>query len=176
MAEIISVLTYLGITPDKIFPLLVLGGAIIWFGYKFISPIKKSVIKINNALIEIQTIFNFHGIDLKHHLVEAPGSPLQPTVYGKQLIQESGLERILNDQASFLKEELVKKLPKNYAEYDIQENSRALLIELKDKEIMSPVKKYAYDNGLKLDVILRVGGLWLRDDFLGKPRQTKSDE
>lgn len=25
-------------------------------------------------------------------------------------------------------------------------------------------------NGLDVEVILRVGGLWLRDDFLGQPR------
>ena len=163
-------------TPDKTFPLLLLGGVIIYFGYKFISPIKKSVARITNACIEIQTVFENSGVPLRHHLVEAPGSPLQPTEYGKQLIEDSGLTKILNDKKDFLKTELNKILPPGNTEYDVQEKARELLLRLKNEEIMTPVKKYAYDNGLNVDIILKTGGLWLRDDFLSIPRKIQQEK
>lgn len=176
MEAIISIATFLGLTPDKVFPLFLTAGAALWVCYKFIAPIKKSVARITNACIEIQTIFEACGIPLKHHLVEAPGSPLQPTAFGEQLIKDSGLKKILDDQSSFLKAELSKKVSEKDTEYDVQEKARSLLIELKNIEMMNPVKKYAYDNGLDVDIILKAGGLWLRDDFLGKQRAIKKDE
>ena len=176
MEAIIGALTYLGLTPDKVLPLCLTAGVALWIGYKFIAPIKKSVARITHACIEIQTIFGSHGISLQHHLVEAPGSPLQPTIFGEKLIKESGLEKILNDQNSFLKTELAKRVSQKYTEYDVQEKARSFLLDLKETDIMNQVKKYAYDNGLDIDVILKAGGLWLRDDFLGKSRAVKKDE
>jgi len=174
--DILGWLTYLGITRDRITPLLLLVIAIGFVVYKLLKPVKKSVSRITNACIEIQTALEDRGVSLKHHLVESPGSPVAPTEYGEQLIKESGLEKILDEKANFLTGELKKKLPENYTEYDIQEKSRETLIGLKDNEIMNPVKKYAYENGLKLDLILRVGGLWLRDDFIGRKRQVNKTE
>ncbi len=174
--DIVAWLNYLGLTRDRIAPFLLLIAAIIWIVYKFTHPVKKSVTRITNACIEIQTVIENSGVVLRHHLVESPGSPVAPTDYGKQLIHDSGLEKILDDQTSFLKEELKKKLPEKYTEYDVQEKARELLAELKENEMMNPVKKYAYDNGLNADLILRVGGLWLRDDFMGKKRQVNSTD
>jgi hypothetical protein len=176
MPDIISTLTYLGITHDRALPFLVLIIAMVAISYKATNPIKKSVRGIKNAIIEIQTIMAQSGATLRHHLLETPGSPVAPTEYGRNLIVESGLEKILNDRTDFLKAELQKKLPISQTDYDVQESARALLLELKANEIMNPVKKYAFDNGIDVDLILRVGGLWLRDDFLGRERTVHSVE
>jgi len=171
LGQVIDVLKYLGITPEQSFPLLILGLVIIGVLHKFISPIQKSVTRITHACIEIQTVFGGQGVVLRHHLIETAGSPLQPTEYGKQLIIDSGLEWVLNKDKDFLKGELMKILAENPSEYDVQEKARELLITLKDHPIMSAVKKYAYDNGLDVALILKAGGLWLRDDFLGEKRR-----
>ncbi len=171
-ADFVNLAQFLGLTPSSIFPLILLGGVVIWVGYKFISPIKKSIRRISNACIEIQTIFENNGTVLRHHLVEAPGSPLQPTPYGEKLIKESGLEKILDEQKGVLIAELKKQLAESPTEYDVQEKARGLLIAQKDDSIMNPVKEYAYKNGLNVEIILKAGGLWLRDDFLSTPRQT----
>jgi hypothetical protein len=170
MNEIISILEYFGITADQVVPLGILGGVILWAGYKHLKPIKKSISRITNACIEIQSIFEEKGIPLRHHLIEAPGSPLHPTEYGEKLIIESGLKKILDERKDFLIEELKKRVGENKTEYDVQEKARALLVELKESALMNPVKSYAYDNGINVDFILKAGGLWLRDDFLGNPR------
>lgn len=173
--DIVTVAQYLGLTPSTLFPLIILGGVILWVGFKFVSPISKSVKRITNACIEIQTVMSSSGNVLRHHLVEAPGSPLQPTQYGKTLISESGLEKILNDEKESLKERLTVFLNGVDTEYDVQEKARDLLVSLKDTPMMASVKNYAYQHGLNVEMILKSGGLWLRDDYLGEERKVKSD-
>lgn len=173
--DIIATLNYFGLTPDKIIPVILIG-LFIWFFFsksltKFLKPINKSLRQITNAIIEIQTIFKQRwDIELDHKLLEAGGSPLRPTEYGAQLIRESGLEKILNEQKELLFSKLKEELPENYTEYDVQEMSRQVLLKMKTDPIINPVKTYAYQNAIDVDMILRVGGLWLRDDFLGQPR------
>lgn len=172
----IAALNYLGLTPDQVFPLLVAGVAILYVIHRMISPVKKSLTRITNACIEMQTIVERDGAILHHHLVEAPGSPLSPTAYGVKLITESGLKDILDTQKAHLKKELQKRLPASYGEYDVQEAARTMLVAMNEDSMMGPVKQYAYENGLNADVILRAAGLWLRDDFLGNERQTSAWE
>lgn len=172
----IAVLNYLGLTADKVFPLVIAGLTLFFFLYRMIAPIRKSLTRITNACIEMQTIAETGGAILHHHLVEAPGSPLGPTPYGVTLITESGLKDILDSRKEDLKKELQKRLPKNYTDYDVQENARAMLIENKEEAWMNPVKEYAYKNGLNVDIILRAGGLWLRDDFLGNERHISNSD
>ena len=175
LSSFVAVATYLGLTADKLIPLLLVAGVALYIGYRFFAPVRKSMTRISNACIEIQTVMEAGGVALRHHLVEAPGSPLRPTEYGKTLIRDSGLEKVLDEQKVFLKEELMKKLSGSKTEYDVQEKARELLIELKEKEIFDPVKKYAYQNGTNVDIILKAGGLWLRDDFLGNPREANKE-
>lgn len=160
--------------------------AIIWKGKTEIAktvkeeltPFKNTGSNLVNAVTEVQTILRskFNGINIAHNLVERSGSPLSPTEYGAELIKNSGLEKILDDNRDFLCTKLKASLPNNYTEYDVQENARSLLLELKDGAILNPVKNWIYENPTDIEIILKVGGLWLRDDFLKKPRSINSAE
>jgi len=168
----LNLLREYGFTKDNT-PLLVLALVLFLYIDRVISPVKKSITRVTNAVIEIQTTLRnrMRGITLEHSLVEAPGSPLQPTELGRKYIIESGLEKILNEEKSMLKEKIELLLVGlEPTEYDVQEKAREVLISLKDDPLMNPVKEYAYQNGLDVDIILRAGGLWLRDDYLGKQR------
>lgn len=169
--DILGWLNYLGITPDKLLPLAILAFLGVLFLNNKLNPLNKAVRRISNAIIEIQTIFKTVGIPLTHLLTEAPGSPLRPTDWGVKLIQESGLEKILNENKERFVNELKNSLPKDFTEYDVQETARNVLISLKNDPIINPIKEYAYKNALDIDIILSTGGLWLRDDFLGQPRK-----
>lgn len=175
IGDFLNSLAYLGLTADKMVPLLLVTGFALYFVNKSLAPIKKSIAQITNACIEIQTIFGIHGIDLKHCLVETSGSPLKLTKYGAQLIKDSGLEKILNDNKETLCDQLKARLKEGYTEYDVQENARNILVGLKDDSIMKPVKEYVYNHPMDITIILRAGGLWLRDDFLKKPRETADE-
>jgi len=150
--------------------------AIIWKSKGEISSAIKEALspfrEMGNAIVEIQTILRqkFESVAINHTLVEKGSSPLNPTEYGVSLIRDSGLEDVLNQNREILRTKLSASLPKDYTEYDVQERARQLLLALKDDPIMNQVKIWVYNNPTDIDTILRVGGLWLRDDFLGKSR------
>lgn len=141
---------------------------------KELSIFKKIVTNATNAIIEMQTILKskFKGLDIVHNLIESGSSPLNPTEYGAKLIKDSGLEKILNDNKEFLCTKLKASLPRDYTEYDAQERARDLLLLLRNDPILNPVKEWVYNNPIiDIETVLRVGGLWLRNDFLNQPRK-----
>jgi len=118
--DILSLLQYFGITADKITP-FVLFGVVFW--YLFLRSIQSKLGKITHAITEVQSILRTLGHDTKH-LVEAPGSPVQPTEYGARLLKESGLVIILDSK----KEELIGEL-KNYCQSNIRLTTYKKLLE-----------------------------------------------
>lgn len=169
--DVVGLLSYLGITADKLGPFLIFGFIMGFYIYQNLKPINKILKRVCNAVIEVQIYLKTKGYDSIHPLVEASGSPLKPTPLGQEWIKDSGLEKILDDNKDKFISSLKKTLGNNYVEYDVQEQCRAFLVSLKDDPIMNPVKDFAYKNGVDLVTILKVGGLWLRDDFLGQPRE-----
>lgn len=151
--------------------------AVIWKGKSEIAAAIKDEISpfrnIANAITEIQTIIRskFKGINIIHTMTEQGSSPLNPTEYGAYLMRESGLEKILNENTELLCTKLRASLPNDYTEYDVQEKARQVLLDLKDDQIMNPVKEWVYQNPTEIETVLRTGGLWLRDDFLKQPRK-----
>lgn len=93
-------------------------------------------------------------------------SPLNLSALGRSLIEESGFSEIFEN----VKDDLVAKLEemKPDSQYDTQEKSRALMDELTDYEPFKPVEKYAFDHGIDLGQILRVGSIPLRDYYFEK--------
>lgn len=145
---------------------------------KKVDSLVVAVPKLYAAVIEIQKIISvkIKGAIISQPLVETNGSPLRPTAYGVQLIVDSGLEKIIAENKEDLCIKLKAVLPKDYGEYDVQENARNLLVNLKDDPIMKPVKEYVYNNPMDIEIILKAGGLWLRDDFLGQARQVSTEK
>jgi hypothetical protein len=158
--------------------------SLVWKGRKEIGEIveketkgiKATADRLVVAVTEMQTVlkskksFNFTA------LLEKGASPLRPTEFGANLIKNSGLEKILDENKEFLCTKLRASLPTAHTEYDVQENARKLLVDLKNDPIMNPVKQYVYNNPMEIETILMVGGLWLRDDFLGQPRRVAKND
>ena len=160
--------------------------AVVWKGKKEISqtireelePTKRAGNKSALAVNELQTYLRnkFKGTTFVHTLVEKGTSPLKPTEFGASLIKDSGLKDILDTNKAILRTKLEAILPTGYTEYDVQEKARDLLISLVDDPMMNPVKEYVYKNPSDIKTILRVGGLWLRDDFMNAPREVAKEE
>ncbi len=104
---------------------------------------------------------------------EGTGSPVNPTELGWKYLRESGLDKIVDEVK---KEELInllkKSLPKDYTDYDVQEMARRVVVSIEDISVIKSIKDYAFQNGLDADMIFRLGGLLLRDNFLGREHQT----
>jgi len=141
-----------------------------------LEKIKKDIDKIREDIkMLIDRVSKLEG---KMEGVIGRSSPLSPTALGARYIKESGLAAILDDKGEkeLLREKLKADLPKNYSDYDVQESSRRILFSLKDDPMMRPVKEYAFQNGLEVEVILGAAALWLRDDFMGVSRKISPEK
>ncbi len=164
IGEVASFFSAIGFNENAI-PLALATALII---YVFRERLHKSLAPIKNAIIEIQTLITSKGAVLNHLLTERGRSPLEPTDYGIELIEQSGLKEAIHKNKKKLFSDLSKKLKNigSVSAYDVQEYAREVLIENKNSSFMAPIKEYAFQNAMNVDIILRTGGLTLRDLFL----------
>lgn len=112
----------------------------------------------------------FKGLESRVRKVEGSGSPLDPTEKGWKYLRESGLNKIIDEER---REDLLKalkdSLSDDYTNYDVQEKSRIVVLNLRDDpEIARKMEEYSFENGIDVDLLLRLGGLLLRDNFLNR--------
>lgn len=128
--------------------------------------IKEDLVWIKEDLTRLWT--TIQGKEARQQELEVPGSPLNPTAKGAKWLAESGLQDIIDgEHRQALLRRLKAALPPNNAEYDVQEKAGEVLLSLADDAMMHKVKDYSFQNGLEYDLILRLGRLLLRDNFLG---------
>lgn len=128
-----------------------------------ISQLDSHFSQVTNAIVEIQTLLTGRGFTINQRLVVTNASPTRLTDYGEQLKQESGFHKIMQAEKGFLINLVKTKNPKT--NYDIQEYSLQVLKELAadNNPILFPLKNYAYEKGLVLDIILQAAAIVLRD-------------
>lgn len=165
--------TELVIKVDILYFLGIVGTLIViaWFtGWRF-GKLHDSIEWIKRELTNLWEAIK--GKEARRLGAEAPGSPTHPTELGWKYIRESGLDNIVDKEK---REDLIEKLKnilgKEYADYDVQEQARRLLVSMKDDPAFKAVKDYGFNNGVDVDIILLLGGLLLRDNFLNQPHQT----
>ncbi|XOB40870.1 MAG: hypothetical protein ACKKMW_02270 [Candidatus Nealsonbacteria bacterium] len=176
VAEILQFLADWGFTKEAIMPLLVLG---LLAYLLFTKKLNKLLNPIKFAIVEIQTIFKINKIPLEHYLAATSDSPLKPTEFGWKLLKESGLNELLEKKQEYFLKILNDKLKDitPYTDYDVQEKAIESLVELKNEPIINPIKDYAFQNGIDVEVILRTGGLVLREKYFKKyPKNIKNEK
>lgn len=137
-----------------------------WIFSKKVSAIETSITWIKRELGRL-----WEGISsMESRLAGAEGrkSPLNPTKLGWRWLNESGLAKIIDEEKkTWLLQNLQNLLPPNYTDYDVQEVARRVMVSLKDDSLMIEIKQYAFEQGIDVEMLLRLGGLLLRDNFLG---------
>ncbi len=98
-------------------------------------------------------------------------SPLSLSEFGQKLIKDSGYETIFPS----VRDDLVTKLEtmQPRTQYDVQEMARALMDSLTEYPSFSPLKTFAFNNGVDFPQILRAGAILLRDYYLSKHPEIK---
>lgn len=152
------------------FILVAVGGLIAYFFKRLLSKVDNiadEIRPIRPAIIELQGLLTPAKLKrLMFPLTVAPGSPLQVTEYGDKLMKESGFYDILKSHSEMLVGAVVKKKPKT--NYDIQESSIEVIKDLlgKSEPVLVQLKKYAFDNGLEVDMLIPPAGVTLRDEVM----------
>ena len=160
--------TELIIKIDMVYFLGILGTilTLAWIFSKKLSVIETSITLIKRELGRL-----WNGISsMESRLAGAEGSksPLNPTHLGWKWLNESDLTKIIDEEKkTWLLQNLRNSLPPDYTDYDVQEVARRVMVSLKDDSLMKDVKQYAFEHGIDIEMLLRLGGLLLRDNFLG---------
>jgi len=107
---------------------------------------------------------------LKHlalNKVSESKSPRALNDYGKQILTQSGIGTIVDDQLDNIVEKVRAKNPENA--YQVQEMVLDVVQKLiEDDKIKNEVEQAAFKSGVTVDVVLLVGGIYIRDKVLDK--------
>lgn len=133
--------------------------------------------KIARAITDIDQLKNdgkkllSHVDIIKTHLVDTTGlkaelfsaaSPLKLLPKGLAILKASGFEKIYRDNKRWFIKEVKKDKPRTVA--DIDESSLKVLEECRGKGKFINFKELAFNNGITLDVLLKVLSIYLRDE------------
>lgn len=126
-----------------------------------VSDITTDVRELKDDVKDVRE--RFAGLEGKTSGLYQANSPISLTKDGDKALQESGLKEYVDHNKQVLIDACDSGADMR-TPYDVQEcvfeffDSHELPQEIEDQ-----VKTYAYNQGLKLDVLLRVGAIYLRD-------------
>lgn len=100
-------------------------------------------------------------------------SPISLTDRGSKVLTESGGKSFIDNNYLELKEKVELSNPKT--SYDIQESSKEVVSSLKDDDRINTIKEYLFKEGLELDNLVEVLGIYLRDLILKEKNIDISD-
>lgn len=130
-----------------------------------INWIKRELGRIWESMSAVES--RLTGMESRIAGAEGNKSPLNPTQLGWKWLNESGLAKIIDEEKkTWLLQNLRNSLPPDYTDYDVQEVARRVVVSLKDDSLIKDVKQYAFEHGIDIEILLRLGGLLLRDNFL----------
>lgn len=148
--DIVGLFQYLGITPDRIVPLLVTGyGVYLLLSWK-LGMFSKEIGKITNAVIEIQAILrNSLKLTLQQNISQygTPGSPIILKDEFKPFITKSKLDQQISEKIDDLTEWLKNQNPKTGI--DAQNKISGLVIspEINKFLDLTKYKQFLYTKG-----------------------------
>jgi len=99
----------------------------------------------------------------------ASASPVKLTEKGEELLKKSGAKVILDKEEN--KKTIISKIkaePKPTNAYDVQEKTRKVIEEMANTPMFLPLKDYAFNEGMELEVILNVVSIYFRDCALSE--------
>ncbi len=133
-----------------------------------IKSLERNLNVSTNAIVEMQSLLSGKGFTIRQQLAYTASSPIKLTEFGEELMKDSGFVEIIKNPEK--KDYLIKfvRAKNPQTNYDIQEFSMAVMKELANNNdtIAVPLKNYAYNKGLTLDLILNSAGIVLRDEVM----------
>lgn len=94
-------------------------------------------------------------------------SPIELTEKGKELLSQSGLRRYVDESVDELVRLATPQEETLETAYDVQDAAFTFFEDVTfDKSFENKLKEYAYQNGISLQLLRRIAGIYLRDRML----------
>lgn len=180
MDTFVSILTYLGLTPDKITPLLVLGIVGVFLIDKRIKPVEnkfdkkfdkleRKFDKLEKFIVSLCAAISTKGDVDKLELYKTD-SPVSLTEKGKEQLKKIGFTDDIDNNLEFILKEVDKLEPKSA--FDVEQYCIGLitcLITDKGIKIFKRTEDYIYTHPeYNNHEYFKAAGLYVRDKYLEK--------
>lgn len=136
---------------------------------KDLKALQSRSLRFEAATHEIQSILQRAGAQLNQPLLISPGSPLKLTELGEDLAQKIDGYNFIEKNKDFFFVLIDKNNPSS--DYDVQELSKKVLTDSINHPVLNPIKEYAYENGMSLDIFIGVLGIILRDKYISEHKK-----
>jgi hypothetical protein len=136
-----------------------------------VSSIKKELRELENKLTKCETQIEERTSPMSG--LTKRKSPVSLTDKGEQLLKASGADKFILENQSELIEDIRKNNPTTA--YDVQEYSKEVVKSLKDSPKIVDLKNFAFKEGIELEAIFIVMGVYLRDIALPILGYTKEE-
>lgn len=132
-----------------------------------VSRLEKDVKEVRDEVKEIRDKAIACETSLKEREpLKKSKSPVSLTDRGQRVLKDSTSQIFVDDNYAELKSLVEAKGPQTA--YDIQELSHNVALGLRTDARINPIKDYAFKEGLGLDEILDILGIYLRDKILSE--------
>lgn len=142
--------------------------AVAWYSNGRFTKLEISMEWARDILKEIKT-----SSDNETAKAFGPGSPVDLKPVGIEWLKDSGLEEYIESNKTDLLSSC--SIDEDNNPYEVQERSFDLFDNIKfEKDFEESLKKFAYEKGTTMDVMRRVGGIYLRNiclDHLGMKKE-----
>lgn len=131
-----------------------------------IDDLRRDVLYIRGKVSAIEKFLKSYfggGVQFSTGLVQVR-SPLKLSKSGLKLLNDCGFKEIYRKNKPKFLEMAASHRPK--MKYEAQEAALAIMMELTENEMLSPLKKFAFARGKNLMDIIRVCGIYLRDELI----------
>ena len=122
------------------------------------SGLRKTVSDIRDKVVSCEATIKANG-----PLTERK-SPVSLSDRGEELLNNSEAKQFVNNNLEELSKKVEELRPKTA--YDVQENSWKVLQDMSDDDRFNTLKEYLFQEGLKLEDLVTVMGIYLRDNIL----------
>lgn len=132
-----------------------------------VDDLKEDVEKMNNEIKEMSKEITKCSIKIEERtqsysaLLTKKKSPISLTETGEDLLKRSGSDAFVLNNKDELLEKIKNKNPKSA--YDVQEFAKIVIQSLVEDEKFIPFKDFVFKEGIELDAIFIVMGIYLRD-------------
>lgn len=169
MGTLINILTYIGLTPDKITPILVLGIIGVVLIDKKNKPLEKKIDNIESFIVNLCTVISTNG-DLDKLELYKTDSPTSLTEKGIEQIKKIGFIDDIENSLDFIIKKIDHLEPKSA--FDVERSCIGLIMYLitnKDVKIFKKTEDYLYTHPeYNNHEYFKAAGLYLRDKYLKK--------
>ena len=135
-----------------------------WYASHRLTKVETEVTSFDKRLTNMEGRFDKRLTNMEGRIDKSfsSASPVALLERGLKILNSSGLKKYIDANKAVLLEQFKSKCAMDN-QYDIQEQAFKFFDNLDSKDLESSLKKAAFDYGVSIETVKRIGGIYFRD-------------